>query len=63
MDLSLHSSLSILEKDYSDAICNKAELDERVFINEDDSVLGSGNVCASPVDLIGNKVSLFCQQK
>lgn len=53
---SLQSSLNILEKDYDDAIRNKAELDERVFINEDDSLLGSGSVSAGSLNITGTKV-------
>ncbi|KAJ6713937.1 hypothetical protein OIU85_025548 [Salix viminalis] len=52
---SLQSSLNILEKDYDDAIRNKAELDERVFINEDDSLLGSGSVSAGSLNITGTK--------
>ncbi|KAF2286522.1 hypothetical protein GH714_017504 [Hevea brasiliensis] len=40
---SLQSSLAILEKDYEDAIRSKGDLDERVFINEEDNILGSGS--------------------
>lgn len=40
---SLSSSLMILEKDYDDAIQNKCELDERVFVNDDESLLGVGS--------------------
>ncbi|KAG6791145.1 hypothetical protein POTOM_000257 [Populus tomentosa] len=52
---SLQSSLNILEKDYDDAIRNKAELDERVFINEEDSLLGSGSVSAGSLNITGAK--------
>ncbi|XP_054811120.1 retinoblastoma-related protein [Prosopis cineraria] len=41
---SLPSSLDILEKDYDDAIHNEGELDERLFINEEDSLLASGSL-------------------
>jgi hypothetical protein len=54
---SLQSSLNILEKDYDDAIRNKAELDERVFINEEDSLLGSGSVSAGSLNITGAKVN------
>lgn len=43
VESSLSSSLMILEKDYDDAIQNKCELDERVFVNDDESLLGTGS--------------------
>uniref|UniRef100_A0A5B7AGK9 Retinoblastoma-related protein n=1 Tax=Davidia involucrata TaxID=16924 RepID=A0A5B7AGK9_DAVIN len=52
---SLSSSLGILEKDYVDAIRNKGELDERVFINEDDSLLGSGSLSGGAMNINGAK--------
>lgn len=56
MDESFPSSLNILEKDYDDAIRNKGELDERVFINEEDSLLGSGSLSGSSMNTSGVKV-------
>ena len=53
---SLSSSLEILEKDYEDAIHNKGELDERVFVNDEDSLLGSGSLSAGAVAMSGFKV-------
>lgn len=53
---SLSSSLDILEKDHDDAIRNKGELDERVFINEEDSLLGSGSLSGGSLNLSGVKV-------
>ncbi|AET02437.2 Retinoblastoma-related protein 1 [Medicago truncatula] len=41
---SLASSLNILENDYDQMTRNKGELDERLFINEDDSLLASGSL-------------------
>lgn len=41
---SLASSLNILENDYDLMTRNKGELDERLFINEDDSLLASGSL-------------------
>lgn len=41
---SLVSSLNILENDYDQMTRNKGELDERLFINEDDSLLASGSL-------------------
>lgn len=55
-DSSLSSSLNILEKDYDNATRNKGELDERVFINEDDSLLGSGSLSGGAVSITGAKV-------
>ncbi|XP_007010834.2 PREDICTED: retinoblastoma-related protein [Theobroma cacao] len=52
---SLSSSLNILEKDYDDAIRNKGELDERVFINEEDSFLGSGSLFGGAGNVTGIK--------
>lgn len=54
---SLSSCLNILEKDYDDATRNKGELDERVFINDDDSILGSGSLSGGVVNISGAKVS------
>ncbi|XP_009774792.1 retinoblastoma-related protein 1 isoform X3 [Nicotiana sylvestris] len=51
----LSSSVSILEKDYSDAIQNKGELDERIFVNEEDSLLGSGSLSGGAVNMNGIK--------
>ncbi|KAJ4720414.1 Retinoblastoma-related protein [Melia azedarach] len=52
---SLSSCLNILEKDYDDATRNKGELDERVFINDDDSILGSGSLSGGVVNISGAK--------
>jgi retinoblastoma-like protein 1 len=48
-DSSLSSSLGILEKDYDGAICSKGELDGRVFINGEDSILDSGSLSGGAV--------------
>jgi retinoblastoma-like protein 1 len=55
-DSSLSSSLGILEKDYDGAIRSKGELDERVFINGEDSILGSGSLSGGAVNISGVKV-------
>lgn len=55
-ETSLTSSLSILEKDYDEAIRSKGELDERVFINEEDSLLGSGSLSGGVMNITGVKV-------
>ncbi|KDP42033.1 hypothetical protein JCGZ_03096 [Jatropha curcas] len=52
---SLQTSLSILEKDYDDAIRCKGELDERVFINDEDSLLGSGSLSGGAINVTGTK--------
>nr|QYW07157.1 retinoblastoma-related protein 2 [Dimocarpus longan] len=52
---SLSTSLNMLEKDYDDATRNKVELDERVFVNEDDSILGSGSLSGGVVNITGVK--------
>ncbi|XP_052882897.1 retinoblastoma-related protein-like isoform X2 [Gossypium arboreum] len=52
---SLSSSLKILEKDYDDAICNKGDLDERVFVNDEDSLLGLGSLSAGVMNVTGIK--------
>ncbi|KAL5800880.1 hypothetical protein ACOSQ3_032512 [Xanthoceras sorbifolium] len=52
---SLSTSLNILEKDYDDATRNKVELDERVFVNEEDSILGSGSSSGGAVNITGVK--------
>ncbi|XP_043724608.1 retinoblastoma-related protein isoform X3 [Telopea speciosissima] len=52
---SLSSSLIILEKDYDDAIRNKGELDERMFVNQDDSLLGTGSLSGGAVNICGFK--------
>lgn len=60
---SLQSSLGILEKDYNDAICNKGELDERVFINEEDSLLVSGSQSGGAVNISGSKVCFISDKE
>ncbi|XP_061375616.1 retinoblastoma-related protein 1 isoform X2 [Gastrolobium bilobum] len=52
---SLPPSLHILEKDYDYMIRNKGELDERLFINEDDSLLASGSLSGGSVSASGVK--------
>ncbi|CAF1935170.1 BnaC05g40780D [Brassica napus] len=54
-EASISTSLITLEKDYEDSVCNKGELDERVFINEEDSLLGSGSLSAGAVNVTGVK--------
>ena len=52
----MSSSLDILEKDYGDAIRSKGELDERVFINDEDSILGSESLSGGAPNITGVKV-------
>ncbi|WVZ03209.1 hypothetical protein V8G54_024015 [Vigna mungo] len=52
---SLPSSLNLLEKDYDYMIGNKSELDERLFINEDDSLLASGSLSGGSASAGGVK--------
>ncbi|KAL0717054.1 hypothetical protein Bca4012_066376 [Brassica carinata] len=54
-ETSISTSLITLEKDYTDAVRNKSELDERIFINEEDSLLGSGSLSAGAVNITGVK--------
>lgn len=56
MDTSFSSNLDILEKDYDYAIWNKGELDERLFINEEDSLLGTGSLSGGSMSMTGVKV-------
>uniref|UniRef100_A0A0D9XA92 Retinoblastoma-related protein 1 n=1 Tax=Leersia perrieri TaxID=77586 RepID=A0A0D9XA92_9ORYZ len=52
---SLKSSLLILEKEYENAINTKGELDERMFTNDEDSLLGSGSLSGGAINLPGTK--------
>ncbi|KMS99651.1 hypothetical protein BVRB_1g022190 [Beta vulgaris subsp. vulgaris] len=54
-DSSLPTCISMLEKDYDAAIWNKGDIDERVFINENDSLLGSGSLSGGAVNISGSK--------
>lgn len=54
-DSSLSSSISILEKDYDDAIRDKVDLDERLFVNDEESLLGSGSLSGGSVNISGAK--------
>ncbi|XXG49723.1 hypothetical protein AAC387_Pa02g3819 [Persea americana] len=50
---SLLSSLRTLEKDYDNAI--KDDIDERVFVDEEDSLLGTGSLSGGAVNICGSK--------
>ncbi|CAM8972446.1 unnamed protein product [Rhodiola kirilowii] len=52
---SFSTNVNILEKDYNDSIRINGELDERVFINEEDSLLGSGSLSGGSMNLNGVK--------
>ncbi|KAF6134022.1 hypothetical protein GIB67_038313 [Kingdonia uniflora] len=52
---SLSTSLVLLEKDYDDAIYNKGELDERAFVNDEDSLSGTGSLSGGGIAICGTK--------
>ncbi|CAM0911805.1 unnamed protein product [Alopecurus aequalis] len=52
---SLKSSLQTLEKEYENALNTKGELDERMFANDEDSLLGSGSLSGGAIKLPGTK--------
>jgi retinoblastoma-like protein 1 len=52
---SIASNLRVLEKDYEDAYQSRGGLDERMFINGDDNLLGMSS-CESP-RFTGSKVT------
>lgn len=49
----------MLEKDYNDAVQKKGELDERIFVNEEDSLLGTGSLSGGAMNMNGAKVCFF----
>nr|GEV53483.1 retinoblastoma-related protein [Tanacetum cinerariifolium] len=55
---SLPSNLNILEKDYNDAILLEGELDEKLFINDDESLLGSSSLSGGAMNITGTKRKL-----
>ncbi|CAA0830033.1 Retinoblastoma-related protein 1 [Striga hermonthica] len=50
---SLLSSIILLEEDYTAAIQTNGDLDERIFINENDSLLGSGSLSGGALKIVG----------
>lgn len=52
---SLQPNILILEKNYNDAIL-KGELDERMFVNDEDSLIGSGSLSGGIINMCGTKV-------
>uniref|UniRef100_A0A1D1ZL71 Retinoblastoma-related protein n=2 Tax=Anthurium amnicola TaxID=1678845 RepID=A0A1D1ZL71_9ARAE len=55
---SLSSSLVKLEKDYDDAICLRGELDERMFANDEDSLIGTGSLSGGAINMCSTKRKL-----
>lgn len=55
---SLSSDLNILEQDYNTAVCQGDELDEKLFINDDESLLGSSSLSGGAMNISGNKVCI-----
>lgn len=51
---SFSSSLMVLERDYE--MNNKCDLDERVFVNDEDSLLGTGSLSGGAISVTGVKV-------
>ncbi|KAK4748921.1 hypothetical protein SAY87_015507 [Trapa incisa] len=50
-ETSISSSLSTLAKDYENAVRNEGELDARVFVNEEDSLLGTGSLSGGAINI------------
>lgn len=51
---SLPSSMNLLDKDFDSAIQDMDGLDERIFINENDSLLGSASLSGPTLSMSGN---------
>lgn len=56
-------SLELLEKEYEDAVKSKGEIDERLFLNEENSILGSGSLSGGAINISGSKVGLSLFQE
>ncbi|KAL1834381.1 hypothetical protein ACET3Z_004032 [Daucus carota] len=54
-ETTLSTNLSTLEKDYEDAICSTGDLDERLFMDAEDSVLGSSSLSGGAINISGPK--------
>ncbi|KAJ6847960.1 retinoblastoma-related protein isoform X1 [Iris pallida] len=52
---SLNSDLRLLENHYDDVIHISGELDERMFINEEDSLLGTGSLSGGAINMSSRK--------
>ncbi|PIA41331.1 hypothetical protein AQUCO_02200027v1 [Aquilegia coerulea] len=50
-EASLNSSLIILEKDYDDEIQNNCQLDERVFVSDEENLLGMGSLSEGAIGI------------
>ena len=66
-ETSLVSSIRILESNYTDAVHDRGELDERMFVNDEDSLFGSVRASVDSTNILGTKVcfiaakfSMFC---
>jgi len=57
-DEHISSNLLILEKDYDEWYCTRGELDERMFINGEDSLIGAVS-SGSTASVSGVKVILY----
>jgi retinoblastoma-like protein 1 len=57
-DESWKLSLELLEKEYDLGVKSKGEIDERLFLNEENSLLGSGSLSGGAINFSGSKVSL-----
>lgn len=53
---SLHSTLLALEKDYDVTIEMKGEIDERIFVNDDDSLIGNERLSGGTLSICKPKV-------
>ncbi|CAN6464487.1 unnamed protein product [Victoria cruziana] len=51
----LSTSMKVLEKDYEKAIRDTGELDERVFVDEEESIFGTGSLSGGAVSMPGSK--------
>ncbi|XP_074273399.1 retinoblastoma-related protein-like isoform X1 [Silene latifolia] len=55
LDSSLPTIIGLLEKDYDAADWNQGDIDERLFLNGEDSLLGSGSLSGGAMCLSGTK--------
>lgn len=54
-ETSLVSSIRILESNYTDAIHDRGELDERMFVNDEDRLFGSVHASVDSANILGAK--------
>lgn len=57
-DEQISSNLLIFEKDYNEWYCTRGELDERMFINGEDSLIGAVSSGSTP-SVSGVKVIFY----